>query len=159
MGIMAAKKPNFEEGTPVAGSTTSADDNEPCNRSLATYSRRNIGPRKLYCVNPVHVVYDMVDVEPPMGEDSPNRGEATTSLLRYTSTAYATGRGHWIRGEERVSVCFRNNGDVEVEIVSVSKPARSVMGVLVWPFLGNMQRRFFLDQMQHFQRVAVVEKE
>ena len=69
---------------------------------------------KVYCVNPVTVVYDLVD----------QRGPSTT----YTSTAYATSRGHWLRGEERLTVAHRDDGNVDVEILSFSKHGNSVWG-------------------------------
>jgi uncharacterized protein (UPF0548 family) len=89
----------------------------------------------------VQVVYDLVD----------QRGPGTT----YTSTAYATCLGHWIRGEERVTV-KRNDADdsVEVEILSYSKAADSVMGKLVWPVIGDMQTQFFIQQLETLHRAA-----
>lgn len=73
----------------------------------------------------------------------------------FTATSYATGHGHWIRGEERVSVLHRIESDlVDVEILSVSKPGRSIMGYIVWPLIGRMQKRFFLEQINHFQAIA-----
>lgn len=107
-------------------------------RQLATYTRK--GP---FCVvNPVRVVYELVD----------QRAPRTT----FTSTAYATLLGHWLRGEERVTVAFRDSsGCVDVEIVSCSKPSSSgIMGRLAWPFVGRLQERFFRSQMEHLSRVA-----
>ena len=97
---------------------------------------------RLYCFNPVHVVYDVVD----------QRAHTGTTL--YSSTAYATGKGHWLRGEERVTVALRDSGLVDVEILSFSRPAKSAMGRLVWPVIGKMQRTFFEQQMSAFERVA-----
>lgn len=95
----------------------------------------------LYTVNPVTVVYDVVD----------QRAPGTT----YTATAYATQAGHLLCGEERVLVCYRDDdGGVDVEILSVSRAADSVPGRLVWPFIGRMQRRFFQGQLDSLHGVA-----
>lgn len=111
-------------------------------RRLVTYT--SMGIRwlpKLYTVSPVTVIYDLVD----------QRGQATT----YTSTAYATGKRHWLCGEERVTVCYRDsNHAVDVEILSYSKPSDSLTGRLVWPLIGGMQRAFFQQQMKSLERVA-----
>lgn len=96
----------------------------------------------IYTVSPVTVVYNVVD----------QRGPDST----YTSTAYATGPRHWLRGEERVTVCHRDVNDaVDVEILSFSQAASdTVMGNLVWPVIGRMQRSFFEEQLQSFSHVA-----
>jgi uncharacterized protein (UPF0548 family) len=99
----------------------------------------------LYAINPVAVVYDLVD----------ERGPATT----YSSTAYATVKGHLLRGEERVTVALRDSGHVDVEIISFSKPAASVQGRLVWPIIGGMQQTFFEEQMSSLERVAQTQGE
>lgn len=99
----------------------------------------------LYAINPVAVVYDLVD----------ERGPATT----YSSTAYATLKGHLLRGEERVTVALRDNGHVDVEIISFSKPAASVKGRLVWPVIGGMQQTFFEEEMKSLERVAQTQGE
>ena len=51
----------------------------------------------LYAINPVAVVYDMVD------EAVPSTGDI------YTCTAYGTLKGHLLTGEERVTVIWRND--------------------------------------------------
>jgi len=95
----------------------------------------------LYTVNPVTVVYDLVD----------QRAPGTT----YTATAYATQAGHLLCGEERVSVCHRDYDDsVDVEILSISRASDSLQGRLVWPFIGRMQRTFFQQQLEALQRCA-----
>jgi uncharacterized protein (UPF0548 family) len=99
----------------------------------------------LYAINPVAVVYDLVD----------KRGPATT----YSSTAYATCKGHLLRGEERVTVALRDSGHVDVEIISFSKPAASVKGRLVWPVIGGMQQTFFEQEMSSLERVAKTQGE
>lgn len=114
----------------------------PGGRRLATYTRvfRSKWLPRLYCVNPVNVVYDLVD----------QRGPSTT----YTSTAYATCKGHWLRGEERLTVAHRDDGNVDVEIVSYSKHGNTLWGRMVWPFVGPLQGRFFESQMKALEHVA-----
>jgi uncharacterized protein (UPF0548 family) len=122
-------------------------------RRLVTFTRSGLPlPARLqwmlpcvYAINPVAVVYDLVD----------KRGPATT----YTSTAYATAKGHLLRGEERVTVALRDNGHVDVEIISFSKPAASVKGRLVWPVIGGMQQTFFEQEMISLERVAQTQGE
>jgi uncharacterized protein (UPF0548 family) len=111
-------------------------------RRMVTFSSSKLPFRKrVYAVNPVMVIYDLVD----------QRSAGTT----FTSTAYATMKGHLIRGEERVTVALRDRGeDVDVEIVSISKPGNSLKGKFVWPFVTNMQQTFFKQQMKALQKVA-----
>eukprot|EP00559_Dactyliosolen_fragilissimus_P008705 CAMPEP_0184854946 /NCGR_PEP_ID=MMETSP0580-20130426/308_1 /TAXON_ID=1118495 /ORGANISM="Dactyliosolen fragilissimus" /LENGTH=453 /DNA_ID=CAMNT_0027349327 /DNA_START=46 /DNA_END=1404 /DNA_ORIENTATION=- len=99
----------------------------------------------IYAMNSVGVVYDVIDNIGPKG---------TT----FSSTAYATLRGHWLRGEERVTVVYRNpvakeshvidanlvnsgsitnrdidkNGVVDVEILSISRSGPSFIGKIIW---------------------------
>mgnify|MGYP005847962099 CR=1 FL=1 len=95
----------------------------------------------LYTLNPVMVVYDLLD----------QRGPGTT----YTSTAYATLQGHLLRGEERVTVALRDDSDfVDVEILSYSKPAQGLRAKLVWPMIGNLQSAFFEHQLEYLEQVA-----
>lgn len=113
-------------------------------RRLATIA--SVGPQlpflpRLRAINPVVVVYELPEEKGPGG---------TT----YASTAYATAEGHWLRGEERVTVALRETGHVDVEILSFSKPAPSVMGRLSWPWIGRMQRSFFEDEMDALARAA-----
>ena len=108
----------------------------PGGRRLATFTSL----RNLFCVNPVTVVYDLVD----------QRGPGTT----YTSTAYATCKGHWLQGEERVTVAHRDGGAVDVEIVSYSKPSKSLWGRMIWPLVGPLQGHFFESQMKALENVA-----
>ena len=123
----------------------------PGGRRLATYTqvgllfhkwckKKTWAPR-VYVVNPVSVIYNLVD----------QRAPGTT----YSSTAYATVRGHWLRGEERVSVFRRDgSGDVHVEILSYSKPGNNMWGKIIWPFVGHLQGQFFESQMNALQDVA-----
>lgn len=94
----------------------------------------------IYAVNPVSVVYDLVD----------QRGPQTT----YTSTAYSTLKGHWLCGEERVSVLLRDDQSVDVELLSYSRPTRSVVSKLLWPLVDGMQQRFFQQQLNVLEEMA-----
>lgn len=74
----------------------------------------------------------------------------------YSSTAYATLKGHLLRGEERVTVAMRDDtGFVDVEILSLSRPAGSLKSKFVWPLIGNMQQTFFQNQMNFLEQIAV----
>jgi uncharacterized protein (UPF0548 family) len=112
-------------------------------RRYVSFASRRVLPflPKIYSVNPVMSVFDVVD----------SRAPATT----FSSTAYATMRGHFLRGEERVTVALRDgNEDVEVEIVSVSRAAPTLVGRVLWPFIGNMQSTFFELQMEHLRKIG-----
>mmetsp|Transcript_14340 Transcript_14340/g.26916 ORF Transcript_14340/g.26916 Transcript_14340/m.26916 type:complete len:657 (+) Transcript_14340:175-2145(+) len=132
----------------------------------------------IYVINPVRVIYDIVDEQSPNGD-------------LYTCTAYATLGGHLLRGEERVCVILHeshsryegngnltprfnprhdgkgrtvmlgsNKGDakdhgyVDVEILSYSKPAANILGLMVWPFIGKKQEDFFQCQLHELEKVA-----
>ena len=87
------------------------------------------------------VVYDVLD----------QRGPGCT----FTSTAYATLKGHWLRGEERVTVICRDGShDVDVEILSVSKAGPSLWSKTIWPFVGTMQKTFFQQHLDHLAKTA-----
>lgn len=174
-------------------------------RKLATFTKMSIlsGLQKqlkglpfsipsmsIYVVNPTAVIYDLVDERVPSittrGRDI-NAGVGNT----FTSTAYATLKGHLLCGEERVTVILRDNvedmnenddftfpigksesersasipnrtsllhantgGFVDVEIVSYSKAAPSMLGRLVWPFIGTKQDEFFKCEMDSLARAA-----
>ncbi|CAJ1953372.1 unnamed protein product [Cylindrotheca closterium] len=111
-------------------------------RRMVTFSASELPfRRKVYAVNPVMVIYDLVD----------QRSSGTT----FTSSAYATMKGHLIRGEERLTVALRDRGeDVDVEIVSISKPGNSLKGKFAWPFVTNMQQTFFKQQLGALQKIA-----
>lgn len=99
-------------------------------------------PCHVYTINPVTVVYDIIHQRAYPG---------TT----YSASAYATQQGHWLCGEERVTVCYRHNDNsVDVEIVSFSRPSPQWMGRLIWPWIGSLQHNFFQQQMNYFQQVA-----
>lgn len=137
-------------------------------------------PRAMYAVNPVAVVYDIID------ERVPNDGSGKSL---YTSSAYSTLKGHLLSGEERVTVIMRGDHDtvdigsilpatagringnfmhndaslssssdgggwVDVEIVSYSKAAPSLLGRMVWPFVGKKQDSFFTSEMDALEYVA-----
>jgi uncharacterized protein (UPF0548 family) len=117
-------------------------------RRLVSYSSKTLAgflpdrlKRKLYAVNPVMVVYDVVD----------QRARDCT----FTSTAYATLKGHWLSGEERVSVALRDGSqDVDVEILSISRAGPSLWGKAVWPLVGKMQQAFFQEHLKHLENTA-----
>lgn len=108
-------------------------------RRLMTYSRAPF-LRFLFTINPVQVIYDIVDqMEYP---------------VIYTCTAYATCEKHLLQGEERVTVAFREQtGAVQVEVVSCSRP-HGWKGRLVWPLLKQTQDQFFQQQMESLWRTA-----
>ena len=74
----------------------------------------------------------------------------------FTSTAYATMKGHLLKGEERVTVALRDNHDqdVDVEIVSISRPANTPIGKGLWPFIGRKQTNFFELQMDFLKAIG-----
>ena len=94
----------------------------------------------LWCSNPVQVLYDIVD----------QRGPWTT----YTSSAYGTTKGHWLAGEERLTVALRDaDGQVQVQLLSYSKP-NTIWTKLTWPLVQRMQTQFFESQLQCLHDVA-----
>mmetsp|Transcript_26383 Transcript_26383/g.40489 ORF Transcript_26383/g.40489 Transcript_26383/m.40489 type:complete len:270 (+) Transcript_26383:453-1262(+) len=116
----------------------------PGGRQLATYRKVRLpfSLPSLTVLNPVAVVYDLMD----------KRGPQTT----YSSTAYGTMKRHWLCGEERVTVALRDGEaeEVDIEIVSFSRPSPSLWGRMIWPMIGPMQRKFFESQMQYLEDVA-----
>ena len=125
-------------------------------RRMATYAecrygidiRRGlrVGLPIFFAVNPVASVYDIVDERCSNGD-------------MFTSTSYATVGDHLLAGEERVTVILRQpNGEkeakVHVEILSRSRPAPTLAGRLVWPFIGKMQSGFFKAELDHFIEVG-----
>lgn len=101
--------------------------------------------RRIYSINPVMVVYDVVDQRAPDGQTT------------FTSTAYATLKGHFLCGEERVTVALRDGSqDVEVEILSISRAAPGLFGKSLWPFIGKMQNNFFQHQLDHLSQSGLM---
>jgi uncharacterized protein (UPF0548 family) len=170
---------NFElETMPVASSNMKRsysvepidDDESDSNRSANAYSSssslyRSLGSRRLvsfasksvteflpsflrrriYSINPVMVVYDVMDQRAPDGQTT------------FTSTAYATLKGHFLCGEERVTVALRDGSqDVEVEILSISRAAPGLFGKILWPFIGKMQSNFFQQQLHHLSQSGLM---
>lgn len=99
--------------------------------------------RPLFVINPIHVICDMKNC----------RHKSNPSSI-ISSSSYATLDGHLLAGEERVSVALSGNDAVDVEIISFSRSAPSINGRIVWPFIGRMQKLFFLKEMEHLSRVA-----
>jgi len=65
-------------------------------------------------------------------------------------------KGHLLRGEERVTVAMRDDTSfVDVEILSYSRPGRSLAAKFVWPLIGNMQQQFFQNQIDYLEHVAM----
>ena len=148
---------------------------------MATYAR--LGPTPgccLYVVNPGALVYQVVDYHP--GDHRPRQRQETKQeqkrpVVLVTSSAFATLAGHWLCGEERVSVLLRHPSTqrrlvrwilgqnqqqdddydaVDVEVLSVSRAATdTVWGRIAWPFIGPMQDSFFQQQLTALQRAAV----
>lgn len=101
--------------------------------------------RRIYSINPVMVVYDVVDQRAPDGQTT------------FTSTAYSTLKGHFLRGEERVTVALRDGSqDVEVEILSISRAGPGLVGRTLWPFIGKMQSKFFQQQMNYLSQSGLI---
>jgi len=103
----------------------------------------------IYVLNPVAVVYDIVDQVSKRGDT-------------FTSTAYCTLKGHLLSGEERVSVilrdyhaCHDGHANVDVEILSCSRPAPTLLGKLVWPFISKKQDEFFRRELEALEKVAI----
>lgn len=138
---------SFRVVHPLEGTTASADRSESRGRRMVSWTR--MGP--LYVLNPVALIYECIN-QKGSGRD----GSGTL----YTSCAYATQLGHWLSGEERVTVSLRTSQDafrpppVEVEIVSISRAAPSLMGRLAWPLIGRMQDKFFVEHLRTLHRTA-----
>lgn len=95
----------------------------------------------LWSLNPVRVVYDVVDAE--------------AGGMVYSAIAFSTLRGHLLRGEERFGVELHENGEVYFELRSVSTgsgpwPVRAALLQAVKP----LQKRFFTDQAATMQRLV-----
>ncbi len=211
MAISENTNPNILQLFEGVGSGPNCSAN--AHRKLATFIRYNLNiPRPqfmnrlklrfpisislptLYAVNPVAVVYDVVDER---GDYKGKGGDGFANSITahrhtngeqgatrhygctYSSTAYATLKGHLLSGEERVSVILRHDADeglgprqsniletsrgvhgsrkdgyVDVEIVSFSKAAPSILGKLIWPFIAKKQDEFFQSEMNALERVA-----
>ena len=122
----------------------------PGAKRMATYSEANYNVRignltlgfpTFFAVSPVAGVYDIVD------------GWSDNNDL-FTSTSYATVGRHLLCGEERVTAILRNDKKVDLEVLSYSRPAPSLVGKIVWPFIGRMQNQFFESQMKAIRLVA-----
>lgn len=136
IGILSPKKPVHLANVKQTQSTT-----VPRKGLLGTFSEIPLF-KPLFVVNPIHAVYEMRDC----------RRTIPNNIV--SSASYATLDGHLLAGEERVSVILRGNDAVDVEIVSFSRSAPSINGRIVWPFIGRMQKQFFLKEMEHLSRIA-----
>ena len=65
-------------------------------------------------------------------------------------------KGHLLKGEERVTVALRDNYNqsVDVEIISISRPANTQLAKGLWPFIGQKQNKFFELQMDFLKEVG-----
>jgi len=132
---------------PLEGTTTSAERSESWGRRMVSWTK--VGP--FYVLSPIAVIYECIN------QNGSGRDGAGTL---YTSCAYATQQGHWLSGEERVTIALRESKDpfrpppVEVEIVSISRAAPSFMGRLAWPLIGRMQEKFFVEQLRALHNSA-----
>lgn len=110
-------------------------------RRLISFSSKSVPfQQRIYAINPVLVVYDVVD----------QRAPCDVGATLFTSTAYSTLKGHLLRGEERVTVALRDGSQyVDVEILSISRAGSGFAGKILWPFIGNMQNAFFNQQLEH----------
>lgn len=138
---------SFRIHHPLEGTTTSAERSENWGRRMVSWTK--VGP--FYVLSPIAVIYECVN------QNGSGRDGAGTL---YTSCAYSTQQGHWLSGEERVTVAIRETKDhfrpppVEVEILSISRPAPSLMGRLAWPLIGRMQEKFFVEQLRALHQSA-----
>mmetsp|Transcript_24752 Transcript_24752/g.26613 ORF Transcript_24752/g.26613 Transcript_24752/m.26613 type:complete len:283 (+) Transcript_24752:471-1319(+) len=115
-------------------------------RRLVSFSSQSITrflppslQQRIYAINPVMVVYDVIDQRAPQ--------------TLFTSTAYSTLKGHFLRGEERVTVVLRDGSQqVEIELLSISRAGNSLSGKTLWPLIGKMQDNFFRQQLEHLAK-------
>jgi hypothetical protein len=64
-------------------------------------------------------------------------------------------KGHLLRGEERVTVALRDHDQsVDVEVLSVSRPASTMFSRALWPLVGKKQNSFFEMQMGFLRGIA-----
>ena len=136
MGILAPKIPVHVARVEQAQHTTF-----PRRGLLGSFSEVPLF-KSLYVVNPIHSIADIKD----------QNNKKSKSMV--SSSSYATLDGHLLSGEERVSVILTENNAVHIEIVSFSRPAPSINGRIVWPFIGRMQKQFFLEEIKHLSRIA-----
>ena len=134
-------------------------------KHMVTYTK-TILPN-VYAVSPVQVVYNLVDCYcyQPQEDDgsgvcfSEQEPDPNLNATLFTSTAYATRQGHWIAGEERVSVILHSSNNVFVELCSISRAGPSKRAKLVWPFVGRPQQRFFAAQLEWLNNRAAAKVE
>ncbi|GAX16367.1 hypothetical protein FisN_27Lh079 [Fistulifera solaris] len=130
--LLPRRRAEIFDPLPAASSSVHQISHGP-GRRLVTYSRIPF-LRFLFTINPVQVIYDIVDQR-----EYP---------VVYSATAYATGDRHFLQGEERVTVAYHErSGAVQVEVLSCSRP-HGWKGQCVWPFLTKIQDQFFRQQME-----------
>jgi uncharacterized protein (UPF0548 family) len=108
---------------------------------LVTWARSAVG---LYAFSTCRIVYD---------EQSgwPARWRRQSSM--HAVVAYGTLSGHWIAGEEAMTVRMDPEGRVTFSLLSISRGSGAV-GVFVFPIIGRMQHGFFAEQVRTMRRLA-----
>ena len=153
-------------GTTTA-TATSPDMIALLGRKLVTYTKRQILPflPTLHVLNPVCVIYDVLDQKlVNTGAWEGKTLHSNKSFIEqghhhhhhhhqamFTSTAYGTLNKHLLVGEERVTVVIRPNGNVDVQVLSYSKPSSSILSRAIYPFVGNMQDAFFRSELDYIK--------
>ena len=153
---------SFDNDSVVVGmmSLPHQGEQQQHHKHMVTYTKTMLP--KLYAVSPVQVVYNLVDCYcyQPQEDDgsgvcfSEQEPDPNLNATLFTSTAYATRQGHWIAGEERVSVILHSSNNVFVELCSISRAGPSKRAKLVWPFVGRPQQRFFAAQLEWLNHCA-----
>lgn len=144
MGIVSINASGFlGESEGLRNIARSKGYSRPRKSLLATFTELALPFVQIYVVNPVHTVYEKVDCW------------HRPSKCVYSCTSYATLRGHLLSGEERVLARMRSSGEVYVEIVSFSRAGPSVIGKIVWPFIGRVQKQFFMKEIDHLAKAAI----
>ena len=149
--ISYSEKAIYEERDPLRSALLSDRvlqiTNSPGVKRLVTFARVNMMRGKLnlpiWVVNPCMIVYELVD-------ERCNNGQNT-----YSATAYATLRGHLLKGEERVIVSMSDQSkNVCVDILSYSHSTPGILGNIVFAACKEMQIRFFGEEMDTLEKIA-----
>jgi hypothetical protein len=77
--------------------------------------------------------------------------------MLWTLTACATMKGHWLSGEECVTIAMQDGSSqavgVEILLVSCAQAGPSLWGKVVWPLVRKKQNEFITEQLLHLQKV------
>ena len=131
----------------------------------------------IYVLNPVAVIYDIVDqISHGAGGDNTftstayctlkghllSGEERVSVILRHGDTSHEAYRHPNGDGECNSNGRGNSNGNgngnggcVDVEILSYSRPAPTLLGKLVWPFIGSKQDEFFRRELEALENVAI----